>query len=70
MHIGKMKITAANIRAARARVNENQEEFGRRFGVDQATISRWEAEGLPEKGPAHVAAEYILAEIASVRAAE
>ena len=34
---------ALKIRKLRKSLNENQAEFGERFGVEQATVSRWEA---------------------------
>ena len=56
-------ITAAHIRTAREKLDESQLEFGRRFGVDQSTISRWE-QGPPTKGPIRILIEYVLAELA------
>jgi len=56
-------ITAADIRVARARLGEDQAEFAKRFNVDRGTISRWERDGLPEKGPSMRLAEYVLAEL-------
>lgn len=38
-------ITAKEIKAARDRLGFSQEQFARRLGVDQGTISRWETEG-------------------------
>jgi DNA-binding transcriptional regulator YiaG len=58
-------ITAADIRVARARLGEDQTAFASRFNVDQATISRWEREGLPDKGPSMRLAEYVLAELSA-----
>ncbi len=37
-------ITAADIRRARAKLDETQTEFAHRLGVDQSTIHRWEQE--------------------------
>lgn len=47
-----MEITAETIRAVRQRLNESQDAFARRFGVDQSTISVWETKGPPRKGAA------------------
>jgi transcriptional regulator with XRE-family HTH domain len=41
---------ADRIRRIRKRLGENQHQFGRRLGVPQNTISRWETNGLPETG--------------------
>jgi DNA-binding transcriptional regulator YiaG len=46
------RVTAADIRAARARVDESQSQFADRFGVDRSTIGVWERRGLPKKGAA------------------
>ena len=51
------------IRKARERLGESQEAFGQRCGVDQATISRWETEGIPERGAGRKIAERVLAEL-------
>ena len=56
-------ITAADLRVARARLGEDQSTFAQRLGIDQGTLSRWEREGLPGKGPAQKVAEYLLAEL-------
>ena len=42
-------ITASEIQEARRKVAESQEAFGRRFGVDQSTIHRWETSGPPRQ---------------------
>ena len=59
MHNHRMP-TREEIKAARLSLKENQVEFAKRFGVDQATIHRWETKGLPERGPARVAIENFL----------
>lgn len=51
------------IRAARKRVGESQEEFAKRFGVDQTTIHRWETEGVPARGPTRMTIERVLADL-------
>jgi transcriptional regulator with XRE-family HTH domain len=51
------------IRAARKRLGETQEQFAKRFGVDRATISRWEASGIPHKGPGRALMVRVLAEL-------
>ena len=56
-------VTGEHIRAARERVGESQAEFGKRFGVDQSAISRWETQGLPSRGPAEAIVERVLAEL-------
>jgi DNA-binding transcriptional regulator YiaG len=52
--------TSEEIKAARMALKESQAAFGSRFGVDQATIHRWEKNGLPEQGAARVAVENFL----------
>lgn len=43
-------VTGERIKAARVRLGENQIEFARRFDVNQATLCRWEVNGLPDRG--------------------
>ncbi|WP_433996080.1 helix-turn-helix domain-containing protein [Bradyrhizobium liaoningense] len=50
-------MNGALIREAREMVGESQAVFGERFGVDQSTIHRWEANGPPSRGPARRALE-------------
>lgn len=38
-------------------LKESQARFGERFGVDPATIHRWETKGLPKHGAARHAVE-------------
>jgi DNA-binding transcriptional regulator YiaG len=45
-------VTAADIRAARARIDETQSQFAIRFGVDRSTIAAWEKHGAPSRGAA------------------
>lgn len=54
---------AAQIKAARERVSESQEDFAKRFGVDQTTISRWEISGPPREGAAKKLLEFVVAQI-------
>jgi DNA-binding transcriptional regulator YiaG len=56
------KSLAIAIRKARERLNESQEQFGRRIGITQATVSRWEDWG-PSGGPSKFIARQILDEI-------
>jgi DNA-binding transcriptional regulator YiaG len=53
------------IKAARLSLKESQASFAGRFGVDQATVHRWETYGLPERGAARKAVEKFLREVAS-----
>lgn len=53
-------ITGEQIRAARDALGETQTVFAARFGVDQATVHRWETRGLPENGTARVAVEQFV----------
>jgi DNA-binding transcriptional regulator YiaG len=57
-------VTATDIRVARARLNEDRATFAARFGIDRATLSRWERKGVPAKGSGQKVAEYVLAELA------
>lgn len=50
-------MTGEKIRQARERVGESQAAFGRRFGVDQSTVHRWENLGPPKSGAARKALE-------------
>ena len=56
-------LTPAILRSTRERLGETQAQFARRFGVDQTTIHRWESDGLPERGPARMALERVIAEV-------
>lgn len=52
-----------SIKATRDRVGESQADFARRFGVDQATLSRWETLGIPARGSARLMVEKVLREL-------
>ena len=52
-----------NVKEARLLLGESQAAFGRRLGVDQATVHRWERYGIPEQGTAKVAIERLLQDI-------
>jgi DNA-binding transcriptional regulator YiaG len=56
-------MTGQDIRAARERLGESQVQFAKRFGVDQATIHRWEARGAPKHGTARHVIASILDEL-------
>ena len=47
----------ADLKALRKHLGETQLIFAARFGVDQATIHRWETDGIPDVGAARVAVE-------------
>ncbi len=55
--------TKEQIKATRVRLGETQAQFGARIGIDQSTIHRWEKHGVPERGPARIAAEKLLASV-------
>jgi DNA-binding transcriptional regulator YiaG len=59
-------ITAEAIREARERLNETQEMFADRIGIDQATVSRWESGRLPKKGVAQALLRRVMDDIARV----
>jgi DNA-binding transcriptional regulator YiaG len=46
-----MKRKPLDVKAVREHLGESQKTFARRFGVNQCTVSRWETEGLPNRGP-------------------
>ncbi len=53
-------MTSEDIKAARLRLDESQAKFGKRLGVDQATIHRWETKGIPDRGAARHAVGALL----------
>jgi len=53
-------IKAATIRRVRKALGESQTAFGRRFGVNQSTVHRWEFEGIPKKGATRIAVAHVL----------
>jgi DNA-binding transcriptional regulator YiaG len=55
-----MPMTSEEIKTARLSLQESQEAFGARFGVDQSTVHRWETKGLPDRGAARIAVESLL----------
>lgn len=42
----QVMISAADIRALRARLDENQEQFGQRFGLSRFHVLHWEKYGI------------------------
>lgn len=56
-------VSGTNIKATRDRVGESQADFARRLGVDQATLSRWETVGIPDRGSAKLLVEKVLKEL-------
>jgi len=62
----RMTITAEAIREARDRLGETQWEFADRIGINQATVSRWEAGALPKKGVAQALLRRIMEDIGRV----
>jgi DNA-binding transcriptional regulator YiaG len=53
-------ISAEQIKKTRMELGESQAVFGERFGVDQATIHRWETISPPKRGPARKAVEDLV----------
>ena len=52
-----------DVRLVRENLGESQARFGERFGVDQATVHRWEKNGLPAHGTARAAVENFIKSI-------
>jgi DNA-binding transcriptional regulator YiaG len=42
--------TPLDVKALRADLDESQETFGKRFGVTQTAVLRWEKGGAPTRG--------------------
>jgi DNA-binding transcriptional regulator YiaG len=63
-------VTSDSIKAARVKVGESQDAFGRRFGVHQSTVDRWEKKGPPSKGSGRKAIERELEMIDAVKSAD
>ena len=55
-------LPGTEVKALRQRLGEKQTEFAVRFGVNQATISRWEKVGVV-RGPARIAMETLLSSL-------
>lgn len=62
-------IDGSTVKTARDQLGESQAQFGRRFGVDQSTIHRWETEGPPVRGSARTLIERVIADITAAPAA-
>jgi len=56
-------ITATDLKRARTRRGETQEQFAAHFGVKRTTILNWETKGPPPSGPALPLIERVLAEL-------
>jgi DNA-binding transcriptional regulator YiaG len=56
-------ITATDLKRARRRRGETQEQFARHFGVKRTTILNWETRGPPASGAAMPLIERVLAEL-------
>lgn len=63
VHSASMPVTGEALKEVRTRLGESQTTFAERFGVDQATVSRWETEGPPDRGLAAKLLERVLGEI-------
>lgn len=62
----KKQITPAAIKRIRSRLAETQAQFAERLGIDQGTLSRWEAGKPPKSGPAFLWLQRVLADIDQV----
>lgn len=56
-------ITGSDLKRARTRRGETQEQFARHFRVKRTTILNWETRGPPQSGPALPLIERVLAEL-------
>ncbi len=56
-------VTGQQVKDARERLGESQEQFAERFHVDQTTVHRWETKGVPDRGTARVAIENLLRQL-------
>ena len=56
-------VTAKQIRRTREALGESQATFGRRFGVDQGTVSRWESGERLDRRIVCIAIERVLADL-------
>jgi DNA-binding transcriptional regulator YiaG len=56
-------LTGAEIKRVREALDESQQTFGNRFGVDQSTVHRWEEYGPPARGAALKSLERTLPEL-------
>lgn len=63
-----MDDSGIDIRSLRELLGENQTDFALRFGVDQSTIARWEARGIPRRGAARASIEWLAADLKRKRA--
>jgi DNA-binding transcriptional regulator YiaG len=55
--------TSEEIKAIREKLGETQAAFAERFGVDQATVHRWETRGLPTRTLTQRAIKAVLAQL-------
>lgn len=62
--------TSEQIKAARTALGETQAAFAARFGVDQATIHRWETDGVPTRGTTRLAVETVLEKLSKPEVAQ
>lgn len=60
-----MCITGEVLKKVRSDLGESQTTFAERFGVDQATVSRWETEGPPDRGMAAKLIERVLGDLSA-----
>jgi DNA-binding transcriptional regulator YiaG len=63
---GKKMITGDTIKQARERLGESQDAFCGRLGIDQGTLSRWEAGRLPRTGMVQMHVARVIEEIGRV----
>jgi DNA-binding transcriptional regulator YiaG len=62
----KIPIAPQTLREVRTGLNETQGEFATRLGINQATVSRWEAGALPQRGLAQQLLLRVLQDIERV----
>jgi DNA-binding transcriptional regulator YiaG len=63
---GDSLITGDTIKRVRASLGESQDAFCARLGIDQGTLSRWEAGRFPRGGMGQKLLERVIGEISRV----
>jgi DNA-binding XRE family transcriptional regulator len=62
-----VKVTSSQIKRARLRAGESQQEFAKHFGVARTTLLNWEKHPPPTTGTSAAHIERVLADLAVKR---